>query len=79
MGRAGARSAVEGGRRQVQDAVVAVLAEDRRRAHHEPDLELDVRDRRLNAVRAALRHDARGVARVGLLDRQPESGRRSAS
>jgi putative RecB family exonuclease len=40
----GARSTVEGGRWQVQDAIVVVLAEDRLGAHDEPDFELDVGD-----------------------------------
>ena len=70
MRRAGARATVEGRRREMQDTVVGVLAEDRRRAHDEPDLELDVRHRRLRVIRAALGHDARGVARVGLPDHE---------
>ena len=51
----------------MQHAVVGFLGRDRRRSHHEPDLEVDVRNRRLDVVGAALGYDARGVARVGLL------------
>src|SRR5215208_5815946 len=70
MWRAGARAPIEGRRRQMQETVVGVLAGDRCRAHHEPYLELYVRDRRLYALDSALGHDARRIARVGLPDRQ---------
>jgi hypothetical protein len=79
VGGAGARSTLEGGRLQVQDAIVAVLAEDRLGAHDEPDLELDIGDRRVDALRTALRYDARGIGRIGLLNVSRLSGRRSAS
>ena len=68
---AGAWSAVEVGRLQVQDRIVAVLAEDRLGAHDKPDLEVDVGDRRLDALRTALRYDASREARIGLLNGQP--------
>jgi hypothetical protein len=55
----------------VQDAIVGVLAEDGVGPHDQPDFELDVGDRRLDALRTALRHDARRIARIGLLDGQP--------
>src|SRR5207247_920122 len=69
-GRPGAGSTVEGRRLQVQDAIVVVLADDRRGAHDESDLQLDVGDRRLDVLRAPLGYHARGVAGVRLLNDQ---------
>ena len=62
------RPAAEGGGREVQGPVVLPVGQDRRRAHDQPDLQLDVGDRRLHPVGAALGHDAGGVPRVRLLD-----------
>ena len=72
MRRARSRPPVGLRRVQVQDpVVVAAVGDHRARSHHQAELHLDVGDERLDVVRAALGHDARRVAVVGLLDHQP--------
>ena len=69
--RAGSRPAAEPAAGDVQRAVVvgAGVGDHGGGAHDEADLHREVVDERLDVVHAALGHDARRVARVGLLRR----------